>query len=273
MSADPGNRPAAPTAAPARPTSLRTRFRTRITAGMILVVPIWVTFLLVSFVFGMLRDTSLWMLEGLFLSSWGSKLVEDWGIAPEDLERLGTDVLPVWLRWAMGFIAVIFTISVIYLLGGLATNIVGRRLISAIEKLVDRLPLVKTIYRVSKQVLEVFAGDATRGLQRVCLVPFPNQQVRSVGFVTSVTVDRASGQEYCAVFLATTPNPTTGFLFLVKRSDLIELDWTTDDAIKAIMSGGILLGDSISLAPAKDKTAYRGGAESAEKGKDSPQRH
>ncbi len=252
-------------AAPARQSGLSARFRTRLTAGMILVVPIWVTFLIISFVFGILRDTSLWLLEALFVSSWGARLVEDWGIAPDDLQRIGLAALPAAVRWGMGIVAVVFTICVIYMLGTLATNLVGRRIISGVEKLLDRLPLVKTIYRVSKQVLEVFAGETTRGLQRVCLVPFPSHEVRSVGFVTSVTVDQASGAEYCAVFIATTPNPTTGFLFLVKRSDLIELDWTADDAIKTVMSGGILIGDQISLAP--HKTVESGGAESAGKPK------
>ncbi len=245
--------PPAP-APPPRPSALTKRFRTRITAGMILVVPIWVTFLIISFVFGMLRDTSLWLLEALFVSSWGSSLVRAWGIAPEDLDRLGLDALPPAVRWSMGIVAVLFTICVIYLLGTLATNLVGRRMISVVEKLVDRLPLVKTVYRVSKQILEVFAGESTRGLQRVCLIPFPSRQVQTVGFVTSLTVDQSTGEEYCTVFIATTPNPTTGFLFLVKRSDLIELDWTTDDAIKTVMSGGVLIGDRISLAPQKKGT-------------------
>ena len=67
--------PAPPPAAHARPPGLQKRFRTRITAGMILVVPVWVTFLIISFVFGLLRDTSLWLLEALFLTAWGARLV------------------------------------------------------------------------------------------------------------------------------------------------------------------------------------------------------
>lgn len=242
--------PAEPHGAP-RPHSRHVRLRTRLTAGIILAVPIWVTVLLVSFVFATLRDTSLWLLEAAFVSSWGARLVSDWGIDPEELKRAGIDALPVAVRWIMGIVAVVFTIAVIYLLGGLATNMVGRRIIGAVEKLVDRVPVVKTIYRVSKQVLETFAGEKTEGFQRVCLVPFPSRDVRSIGFITSITRDRESGQEYCSVFMATTPNPTTGFLFLVKRCDVVELDWTSEEAIKVIMSGGILIGDSISLAAQK----------------------
>jgi uncharacterized membrane protein len=237
-----------PASAAARPSDLSRRFRTRLTAGMILVVPVWVTFVIVSVVFKLLRDASLWILEAVLLSKWGAPLIESWGFRPEDLQSQGLDALPVWLRWVLGIVAVVLTIIAIYLLGSLATNLVGRRMISKAERVLDRLPIVKTVYRASKQVLETFAGDGgARGFTRVALVPFPSKEVCSVGFVTARTVDRASGEEYCSVFVSTTPNPTTGFLFLIKRTDLIELDWTTDEAVKAVMSAGVLLGDSISL--------------------------
>jgi uncharacterized membrane protein len=214
---------------------------------MILAVPIWVTVLLVVFVFSMLRDASIWLVEAVLLSRWGARAVEAWGLSVHDLERYGLEGLPIPVRWGLAILAVVITVAAIYLLGAVATNLVGRRMISRAERLVDRVPVVKTIYRASKQILETFTGESAREFTRVALVPFPSREVCSVGFITSRTIDRVSGQEYCAVFIATTPNPTTGFVFLVRRSDLVELDWSTDEAIRTVMSGGVLLAPEITL--------------------------
>ncbi len=228
---------------------LRARLRTRFTAGLILILPVWLTWLLVSFIFRLLRDASLWVVEGLLGSRYGAPLVERWGIAAEDLRRIGIELLPVGVQWTIGVLCVVMTLVTVYLVGSITANLLGRRVVGGVESLVDRVPLVKTVYRASKQVLELFASRPSGGFQRVVMIPFPSREVQSVGFVTSRTVDRATGQEYCAVFIATTPNPTTGFVFIVKRTDVVELDWTLEEAIKVVMSGGALLADRVSFTP------------------------
>jgi uncharacterized membrane protein len=224
-------------------SSLKTRLRNRLTAGLILVVPIWITVLLIGFVFGLMRDASLWIFEALLTSAWTAHALEQLGVSPEAARSTGIEALPAAVRWALGGISAFLTVVVIYVLGMITTNIVGRRFVQAAETLVDRVPLVKTIYRASKQVLETFAGESTQTFQRVVSVPFPSPQVRTVGFITRVTRDARSGEELCAVFVATAPNPTTGFVLVVKRSELIDLNWTVEEAIRVIMSGGVLLPD------------------------------
>jgi len=212
-----------------------------LTAGLVVVAPIWITVVLAGFVFGLMRDTSLWFIEALLTSPWATGILEKLGIAEVSPHAGGIESLPPALRWALATLSALLTIASIYVLGMIATNIVGRRLIQAVEAVVDRVPFVKTIYHACKQVLEAFAGESARSFQRVVSVPCPNPQVRTVGFVTRVTQDPKSGEELCAVFVATAPNPTTGLVLLVKRSDLIDLDWTVEDAMKVIMSGGVLL--------------------------------
>lgn len=224
-------------------SSLKTRLRNRLTAGLILVVPIWITILLVGFVFGLMRDASLWIFEALLTSAWTAHVLEQIGVSPQALHSAGIEALPATVRWALGGVSAFLTVVVIYLLGMITTNIVGRRFVQAAETLVDRVPLVKTIYRASKQVLETFAGESRQTFQRVVAVPFPGPQARTVGFITRVTRDTKTGEEFCAVFVATAPNPTTGFVLIVKRSELIDLDWTVEEAIRVIMSGGVLLPD------------------------------
>lgn len=235
--------PDARTTAESSRSALKTRLRNRLTAGLILVVPLWITILLVGSVFGLMRDASLWIVEGLLRTPWTADLLEQIGVSSQAVRSDGIDALPTVIRWALGGFAALLTVAVIYALGMVTTNIVGRRIVRATEALVDHVPLAKTIYRASKQVLETFAGESRQSFQRVVAVPFPSPQARTVGFITRVTRDPQSGRELCAVFVATAPNPTTGFVLVVKRSDLIDLNWTVEEAIRVIMSGGVLLPD------------------------------
>lgn len=211
------------------------------TAGLILVVPIWITLVLIGFIFGLMRDASLWIVEALLASPSAASLLERIGIAAGAMHEGGIDTLPPAVRWGVGVFSVLLTVFVIYVLGMVTTNIAGRRLVQTVEALVDQLPFVKTVYRASKQVLETFAGESAESFQRVVSVPFPNAHVRTVGLVTRMTKDPVSGEDLCAVFVATAPNPTTGFVLVVKKRDLVDLPWTVEQAVKVVMSGGVLL--------------------------------
>lgn len=224
------------------------RFRTRLTAGLITILPIWITFLLVGFVFRIMRDASLWIVEALLASNWTLPLLREVGVSVAEIEAHGIDALPVGLRWALASFSVLLTILSLYALGVVTTHFVGRRIMHGVDSVFDRVPFIATVYRASKQVLSTFTGETAQSFQRVVLVPFPSKGVHTVGFVTSLRED-ASGEPLATVFVATAPNPTTGFVLIVKRSDLIELDWTVEEAIKTIMSGGVLAPDSLGAAP------------------------
>jgi uncharacterized membrane protein len=229
------------------------RFRNRVTAGLVLVVPVWITFMLAAFVFRLLRDTSLWLIEAWLLSPAGRPVLQSWGLSAEQVQTEGLKALPWLLQWALAAAAVVLTILILYLLGGVTTNVVGRRVVHAIEALVDRVPLVKTVYRASQQVLATLAGDTTRPFRQVAMVPFPNDRVRSVGFVTREGRDPVTGEETYNVFVATTPNPTTGFMLVVRRSEVTLLDWTVEEAVKAVMSGGVLMPDRLPQPPVESE--------------------
>jgi len=100
-----------------------------------------------------------------------------------------------------------------------------------------------------KQILVSFSGDQTQNFHRVALIPFPQDRMRSVGFVTNVFTDSVTGEELCMVFIATTPNPTTGYLQIVRRSEITELDWSVEEAIRTVMSAGILKPDFLTMVP------------------------
>lgn len=225
-------------------SSFRARLRNRLTAGLILVVPIWLTVVVARFVFGVMRDASLWIVEGLLLSPVTAHLLERVGVSADTVGAGGIEALPAGVRWLLGGFSALLTVTTIYVLGMITTNIMGRRFVSPAEAVVDRVPLLKTIYRASKQVLETFAGESAQAFQRVVSVPFPASEVRTVGFITRVFTDSRSGVEQCAVFVPTAPNPTTGFVLVVERARLIDLNWSVEEAIRVVMSGGVLMPDS-----------------------------
>ena len=220
-------------------------------AGLVLVLPIWLTYVVVRFVFNFMRDASLWLVAALLSSPLGQPFVSHWGLGSDLGSNFELMALPLPLRWGIGVSAVLLTIIVLYILGMITTNVVGRRLVKLIETIVERIPVVTVIYHASKKVLETLVGDGAQPFQRVVLVPFPNQETLSVGFLTHISRNIDTGDELYTVFVATAPNPTTGFVFMIRPAQVIEVNWTVEEAIKVIMSGGVLMSDQISIPMTK----------------------
>ncbi len=237
--------------------------RTRVTAGILTAVPILVTVWIVRLVFGWLRDASIWLVDWFLLSPRGKVVLEQWGIDPERLDREGLSALPIEWQWAISLFSVFLTFFLLYLIGLFAANMIGRRVLDLIDLAVSRMPFIKTIYGSLKQVVSLFAEDQKRNFQRVALVPFPNEITRSVAFITNTTVDALTREELVTVFIPTTPNPTSGYMFLVRRRDVVELDWSVEEAVRIIISGGLLspppltfkLGHAVPAAPPAAPTA------------------
>jgi len=227
--------------------TVRAVLRARVTAGLLLVLPVWVTYLLVRFVFELMRDTSLWVVDW-YLRHWGDAFVKTWGVSAEEFAAKGVTVLPKDIQWAVAIFSVFLTVFFLYLLGVLTANFLGRRLVHVAEGLLDRVPFVKTVYRATKQILGTFAGETSQNFQRVALVPYPTKETRSIGFITGMSKDAQTGDELCVVFVPATPNPTSGFVFVLKRAEVIELDWTVEEAIRVIISCGVLVPATIPLA-------------------------
>jgi uncharacterized membrane protein len=140
----------------------------------------------------------------------------------------------------VGFIS---TILLILLIGILAKNIIGKRLINFFERLMLSLPVVKSIYNAVKQIIEAFIRQDKDAFQKVVLLEYPRKGLYALAFVTGTTrgeIQAKTRQEMINVFLPTTPNPTSGFLLLVPREDLIPLEMSVEEGIKLIISGGVV---------------------------------
>ena len=141
------------------------------------------------------------------------------------------------------------TVVIIFLAGVVATNVIGRRLIRYGESLLARVPLFRYVYTGIRQILQSFATPREGGFLRVVLVEFPKQGMRAIGFVTSES-QVASGENLLNVFIPTSPNPTSGYLEVVRESDVIRTSISVDDALKMVLSAG-----KVSLQEVTDRLA------------------
>ncbi len=141
------------------------------------------------------------------------------------------------------------TVVLIYLAGVVATNVIGRRLIRYGESLLARVPLFRYLYTGIRQILQSFATPREGGFLQVVLVEFPKQGMRAIGFVTSESRVE-SGEKLLNVFIPTSPNPTSGYLEVVRERDVIRTNISVDDALKMVLSAG-----KVSLQEVTDRLA------------------
>jgi uncharacterized membrane protein len=139
-------------------------------------------------------------------------------------------------------VGMVVSLIILFVLGVAATNVLGARLFSFFERRITGLPLLSPIYQGARQITEAIQLHEATEFRRVVLLPFPNQNVRSLGFVTrDFRGPTAFGDEAVAlVFVPTTPNPTSGFLAAVKQADLTTLDISVEEGVKLVISGGLL---------------------------------
>jgi len=142
----------------------------------------------------------------------------------------------------LGFLLVLVTL---YLLGLVASNLVGRRFLAGVDRISGRVPLVRTTYKLGKQLGNAFSTPGSGRLKRVVLVEQFRRGVWSVGFVTGHMTDKRTGERLVRLFLPQGPNPTSGFMLVVREAEVRPIDWTVPEAMNAIISGGITGPDQI----------------------------
>ncbi len=161
-----------------------------------------------------------------------------------------TRVFPEWLRpetylpYSFPGLEIAITIVGIFLLGVVATNFLGRALIKFSERLIDKIPFLRTVYRGSKQFMETFFSGERDGFSSVVMVEYPRKGIYCIAFVTSKTkgeVQNITKEPTINLFLPTTPNPTSGFYLVVPEADTIALKMSVEDAFKVIMTGGMVV--------------------------------
>ncbi len=139
---------------------------------------------------------------------------------------------------------VIIALSLLALVGALAKSVAGRQVGQMVNRLVDHVPVAKTVYRGVEKMLASF-GSTGEDTRKVVLIEFPSPDMKAIGLVTRRFTAADTGQELAAVYVPTTPNPSSGYIEIVPVDRLVWLDWSAQDAIQFIMSGGVIGPDQI----------------------------
>lgn len=199
-------------------------------AGVLTILPLAAVWFVIKFVLDVLS---------YFGSPWAEWTAQNVGpLFPEIVGRaFGTP----------GFLYVIgtaFALLVLYLVGALASRMVGQQLLEGLEGLLERVPFIHMIYSSTKKVINALQPKA-ESVQRVVLIDFPNADMRAIGFAMRTFKETTTGQELTAVFVPTAPNPTSGYLEIVPSDRVIAVDLTADQAMAMIISGGVVGPDRI----------------------------
>jgi uncharacterized membrane protein len=164
--------------------------------------------------------------------------------------RLVAVVFPTVAAWMDApvldmIIALVLVGLILYTLGLFASRYAGQQMLALLDKVMHRIPLVKTIYGSIKKLIEALQ-QSPGSTQRVVLIEFPNPTMKTVGLVTRTFIDKNTGRELAAVYVPTTPNPTSGYLEIVPVENITPTDWTFDEAMTFIVSGGAVAPQDIS---------------------------
>ena len=153
-------------------------------------------------------------------------------------------------------LGIVASLLLILLVGVLTANVMGRFLVALFERFMNRIPLIKSIYTLFKQVAQTTFGRDRKGFRQVVLIEYPRQGIWTIGFVTGLTegeIQRLTDQKMVNVFVPTTPNPTSGFYLLVPEQEMIRLGMTVDEAFKLIISGGMVTPPDRAAIPVRAK--------------------
>jgi len=187
-------------------------------SGLLVWVPIWVTILVIKFLVDILNDSLL--------------------LLPREYQP---DALLGFHFPGMG---VLITLLIILLTGTIAANFLGKRLVAIWDGIMSRIPLVRSVYSGVKQVLNTIFTPGGQSFHKVLLVQYPRVGSWTIAFQTSDVIkkieDALDGQAMVTLYVPTTPNPTSGFLLMMPRDEVIELDISVEQALKLVISLGVM---------------------------------
>lgn len=174
----------------------------------------------------------------LILTIWVLQLL--YNLLDGPLRSLLNAMLRYTLRWELPpGVGLILTLLALYVTGILATNMLGRRFLEFWESLLQKMPVVNSIYNAARQVVRTLSGPQEKSFQRVVLVEFPSRGLWTIAFQVGM-IRTSDGREWVRVYVPTTPNPTSGYLQFLPKESVLPTSIPVDEALKMIVSGGIL---------------------------------
>ena len=190
--------------------SITQNFRSKIFAGLAALLPLYLTFFVIKFLFVTLEEMSDPILKRFNL----------------DIPGLG----------------IILTVLLIYILGFLVTNFLGRKIFNIGERIVKKVPIVNMIYTTLKQITDTFTKGSTDAFEGAVYIQYPRQGLWTMAFISGESKTK-DGVPYYHLFVPTTPNPTSGFFLMIPQADTVPTGMSVEDGLKTIISGGLLAPD------------------------------
>ena len=187
--------------------SITQNFRSKIFAGLAALLPLYLTFFVIKFLFVTLEEMSDPILKRFNL----------------DIPGLG----------------IILTVLLIYILGFLVTNFLGRKIFNIGERIVKKVPIVNIIYTTLKQITDTFTKGSTDAFEGAVYIQYPRQGLWTMAFISGESKTK-DGVPYYHLFVPTTPNPTSGFFLMIPQADTVATGMSVEDGLKTIISGGLL---------------------------------
>ena len=187
--------------------SITQNFRSKLFAGVATLLPLYLTFFVIKFLFVTLEEMSDPLLKRFNL----------------DIPGLG----------------IILTVLLIYILGFLVTNFLGRKIFNLGEQIVKKVPIVNMIYTTLKQITDTFTKGSTDAFEGAVYIQYPRQGLWTMAFISGESKTK-DGVPYYHLFVPTTPNPTSGFFLMIPQADTVATGMSVEDGLKTIISGGLL---------------------------------
>ena len=195
-------------------------FKKNLIAGLLVTIPAGLTYMILSFVITRVDRAMAPAIKGIF--------------GPQ-----GLDLMEEWYVPGMGFLLLgLFIIGV----GLFGTNFIGKKIVALGEKFLHKIPVVRVIYTSIKKVVDTISLAETASFQKMVLITYPREPLKTLGIVccnTPAGIKDASGEKMLNVFVPTSPNPTTGFLFMVPEKDAIAMEMSVEEGLKMIISFGM----------------------------------
>lgn len=198
--------------------SMSQRLRAYLFAGILVTAPIFITFYLA------------WLIIGFVDSK----------ITPLIPAKYNPET---YLPFALPGLGLVVLLIALMLVGALTAGFVGRLWVRISERLLSQMPVIRNVYSAVKQILETVLAQQSNAFREAVLIEYPRRGIWAIGFITGVTkgeVQNLTEEECINVFLPTTPNPTSGFLLFVPKKDIVALSMSVEEAIKMVISGGIV---------------------------------
>ncbi|MCK4904134.1 MAG: DUF502 domain-containing protein [Candidatus Marinimicrobia bacterium] len=185
--------------------------RNKFLTGILTLLPIYITYLLLRFIIGIAPDIPYLRTIPFF---------NDNEILTNIIEFLGA-------------------LLVIFFIGLVISNVLGKRLFTLFENIMEKLPLINTIYTSSRQIMQTLTMPGKGNFKQVVLIEYPRKGLWTLAFVTAYSKSK-SGEQYIHVFLPTTPNPTSGFMLFIKEKDVRPSGLSIEEGLKTLISGGMI---------------------------------